>query len=55
MPQTGRIAKTKNWLGLKGLQFLETLTQAEKERCNMTDGLFQFKLQYNETTKSLQF
>ena len=40
MLQTERITVTKNWLVRKGLHFLETLTEAEKERCNMTDVLF---------------
>ena len=40
MPQTEKIAITKNWLGRKGLHFLETLAQAEKERYNMTEDLF---------------
>ena len=35
------------------------MTQAEQERCNTMEGLFtilnKFKLQYNETMKSLQF
>ena len=58
--QTERIATTKNWLGRNSLQFLETLTQAEKDRHNMTKGLFNtviqiFKLQYNKTIKSLKF
>ena len=59
MLQTERIAITNTWLGTKGLQFLEILTQAEKERCNMTEGLLntlvkKFKPQYNKTIKSLQ-
>ena len=50
----------KNWLGRKGLQYLETLTTTEKDTCNTVEGLFEtlsnkFKPQYNETTKSLQF
>ena len=44
----------------KGLQFPESLTQMEQERCNTTEGLFatlnnKFKAQYNDTIKSLQF
>ena len=44
----------KNWLGRKGLQLLETLTEAEQEKCEMSEQLFQslsnkFKLRYNET------
>ena len=60
MPQSGKLALVKNWLGRKGLQYLETLTTAEKETCNTLKGLFEtlsnkFKPQYNETIKSLQF
>ena len=40
MPQTERIAFIKNWLGRIGLQFLETLTHTEQERCNTMKGLF---------------
>ena len=59
-PQTDKLALVKNWLGRKGLQYLEMLTMAEKETCNMLEGLFEtlynkFKHQYNETIKSLQF
>ena len=35
MLHTERITVTKKWLCRKGLQFLQTLTQAEKEGCNM--------------------
>ena len=50
----------KNWLGRKGLQFLETLTNAEKVTCDTLEGLFntltsKFMPQFNETIKSLQF
>ena len=38
--QTERVAIIGNWLGRKGLQFLETLTEAEQKRCNTTEGLF---------------
>ena len=40
MLQTGRITITKNWLGRKGLQFLEALKWAYKERYNTSGGLF---------------
>ena len=58
--QTDKLALVKNWLGRKGLQYLETLMTAEKETCNTLEGLFKmlynkFKPQYNETIKSLQF
>ena len=33
MPDTWKTALIKNWLGRKGLQLLEMLTQAEKEKC----------------------
>ena len=47
-------------LGRKGLQLLETFTEAEQGKCEMSKGLFQtlstkFKLRYNDTIKSLQF
>ena len=59
-PQTDKLALVKNWLGRKGLQYLETLMTAEKETCNNLEGLFEtltnkFKPQYNETIKSLKF
>ena len=59
-PQADKLALVKNWLGRKGLQYLETLTNAEKDICNTLEGLFEtftnkFKPQYNETIKSLQF
>ena len=59
-PQTDKLALVKNWLGRKGLQYLEMLTTAEKETCNTLEGLFdtlcsKFKPQYNKTIKSLQF
>ena len=54
MPQAEKIAITKNWLGRKGLQFLESLTQMEQESCDTMEGLLtilsnKFKPQYNET------
>ena len=33
MPKTDKLAVVKNWLGRKGLQHLETLTNEEKETC----------------------
>ena len=32
-PQIEQLAIVKNWLGRKGLQFIESLTQTEKDRC----------------------
>ena len=59
-PKTDKLAVVKNWLGRKGLQYIETLTTVEKETCNTLEGLFKtlsnkFKPQYNETIKLLQF
>ena len=60
IPEAEKLAVVKNWLGRKGLHYLETLTMAEREMCNTVEGLFEmlankFKPQYNETIKSLQF
>ena len=57
-PQTDKLALVKTWLGRKGLQYLETLTTAEKETCNTLEGLFKtlsnkFNPQYNEMIKSI--
>ena len=51
-----KITMVKNWLGRKGLHYLESLTHA----CNTLQGLFntlamKFKPQFNETIKLLQF
>ena len=58
--EADKIAMVKNWLGRKGLHYIETLTENEKEACSTLEGLVnmlagKFKLQYNETVKSLQF
>ena len=50
-PETDKLAVVKNWLGRKGLQYLETSTTAEKETYNSLEGLFKtlsnkFKPQY---------
>ena len=55
-----KIAMVKNWLGRKGLHYLESLTEAEKHACDTLQGLFdtlaaKFKPQFNETMKLLQF
>ena len=55
-----KITIVKNWLGRKGLHYLESLTGAEKHACGTLQGLFdtlaaKFKPQFNETVKSLQF
>ena len=58
--ETDKIAMVKNWLGRKGLHYIETLMENETEACSTLEGLVnmladKFKLQNNETTKSLQF
>ena len=58
--EADKIAIIKNWLGRKGLHYIETLMENEKEACSTLEGLVnmlaaKFKLQYNETVKSLQF
>ena len=58
--QVEQLAMVKNWLGRKGLQFLEMLTSEEKITCDTLDRLFQtlnskFRPQFNEAIKSLQF
>ena len=50
----------KNWLGRKGLQFMESLTHVEKGKCNTLEGLFKIltnklRPQFNQTIKLLQF
>ena len=54
------ITMVKNWLGRKGLYYLESLTEGEKRACGTLQGLIdalaeKFRPQYNETNKSLQF
>ena len=53
-------AIVKDWLGRKGLLFIESLTHVGREKCNTMEGLFEtltnkFRLQFNEMIKSLQF
>ena len=60
IPHGEQLAIVKNWLGSKGLQFIESLSYVEKEKCNTIEGLFKiltnkFRLQFNEMMKSLQF
>ena len=55
-----KIALVKNCLGRKGLHYIESLTEAEKQACSTLQGLFdtlakKFRPQFNETIKSLQF
>ena len=55
-----KIVIVKNWLGRKGLHYIESITEAEKQACNTLQGLFntlstEFQPQFNKTIKSLQF
>ena len=59
-PEQEKIAMVKNWLGRKGLHYLESLTEGEKQACGTLQGLIdtlaeKFRPQYNEIIKSLQF
>ena len=53
-----KIAIVKNWLGRKGLHYIESLTEGEKQACSTLQGLFvtlaaKFRPQFNETIKLL--
>ena len=55
-----KIAMVKNWLGRRGLHYIKSLTEVEKQACGTLQGLIdtlakKFRPQYNETIKSLQF
>ena len=59
-PHAELLAIVKNWLGRKGLQFIESLMRVEKEKCSTIESLFEtlkkkFWPQFNEMIKSLQF
>ena len=58
--EQGKIAMVKNWLGRKGLHYIESLTEVEKQACGTLQWLIDtlaktFRPQYNEIIKSLQF
>ena len=60
LQEMDKIAMVKNWLGRKGLHYIESLTKGEKEKCGTLEGLFdtlgtKFRPQYNQTIKLLQF
>ena len=40
-PQMDKLLLVKDWLGKKGLQYLETLAMAEKETFSTLEGLFE--------------
>ena len=53
-----KVAMVKNWLRGKGLNYIKSLTEGEKEACNTLQGLFdtlatKFRPQFNETIKLL--
>ena len=53
-----KTAMVKNWLGRKGLHYIESLMEVEKEVCSTLQGLIETlakkcRPQYNETIKSL--
>ena len=55
-----KVAMVRNWLGRKGIHYIESITEGEKEACNTLQGLFdalatKSRLQFDETIKSLQF
>ena len=55
-----KISIEKSWLGRKGLHYIKSLTQGEKQACKTLQGLFdmlatKFRPQFNKTIKSLQF
>ena len=55
-----RLLIIMNWLGGKGLQFVQTITEEEKEKCNSSTGLFdslnkKLRSMHNETILSLQY
>ena len=57
--ETDKIVMVTNWLGRKGLHYIKSLTEDEKEACSTLEGLFdtlaaKFRPQYNEMIKSLQ-
>ena len=59
LSEDGKVPFIKNWLGREWLQFIQTISNAEKEACNSTTGLFyvlkeEFRPQPNETILSLQ-
>ena len=59
-PEHYKIAIVKNWLGRKGLHYIESITEAQKQACNTLQGLFdtlgtKFWPRFKERTKSLQF
>ena len=40
MQEHDKIDIVKNWLGRKGLHYIESITEVEKRACNILQGLF---------------
>ena len=40
MQEHNKIAIVKNWLGRKGLHYIESITESEKQACSTLQGLF---------------
>ena len=56
MSDEEKIAIIKKWLNRKGLQLLETVTQAGQEKCETKECVVHsIQPQYNKTIKSLKF
>ena len=60
LQETDKIAMVKRWMLRKGLHYIKSLKEGEKERCGTLEGLFdtlaaKHRPQYNQTIKSLQF
>ena len=60
MQEHDKITIVKNWLGRKGLHYIESITEAEKQARGTLQGLIdtlsaKFQPQFNETIKLLQF
>ena len=60
LQEMDKIAMVKNWLGRKGLHYIESLTEGEKEKCGPLEEIFdtltaKCRPQYNQTIKLLQF
>ena len=60
LSEEGKVPIKKNWSGREGLQFMQTLTNAEKEAFKSATWLFnvlkeKFRQQHNETILLLQY
>ena len=63
MQENKKIWITLNWLGIEGVQVIQTLTEAEHEKCMTSARLLnmlsekwkKFKPKYNETMLSFQY